>query len=123
MAKLSIIFGILLIALGIIAFVATGSAHKTALIPTYFGAGLALCGFIAMNPLLRMHAMHGAVLISLLGAIACLMRLVRPLMGNPIDVPAFTSQLIMFLLCAIFTALCVRSFIAARKARTAGAGK
>ena len=31
-----------------------------------------------------------------------------------IDVPAFTSQLIMFLLCAIFTALCVRSFIAAR---------
>jgi uncharacterized membrane protein HdeD (DUF308 family) len=117
MARMSIGFGVALIVLGIVAFVGTGSAHKTALIPAYFGAGLVICGAVAMKPALRMHAMHGAVLVALIGALACAGRLVRPLMGHPIDAPAFASQLAMFVLCAVFTALCVRSFIAARRQR------
>ncbi len=42
MAKLTIGFGILLIALGIFGYVATGSVHPTALIPVWIGILFAL---------------------------------------------------------------------------------
>lgn len=65
MAKITIGFGVALIVLGIIGFL----PHRapTALIPTYIGAALAICGAIALKPEMRKHAMHAAVILGLIG--------------------------------------------------------
>jgi len=47
MAKLTIAFGILLILLGIVGFVSTGSAHPTSLIPSIIGLFFVLFGVMA----------------------------------------------------------------------------
>jgi hypothetical protein len=109
-------FGALLIALGV-AFWAVTSA-PTALIPAAFGVLLTICGVIARNTKLRMHAMHGAALLGLLGAAFPLVRALPKLeQGN--YGAAVIEQLLMAVLSLIFLVLCVRSFIAARRARKA----
>ena len=50
MAKTTIVFGILLIALGLVGYFGTGSVHPTALIPTWFGLALGIGGFLAISP-------------------------------------------------------------------------
>ncbi len=115
-------FGLLLIALGLGAFVGTGSIHFTALIPAGFGLPLLLCGIIAAKaPALRMHVMHVAALVGLLGTAGGLgMSLPKLLKGAELVRPIATYlQLGMGVLCLLFVALCVKSFIAARRARKA----
>lgn len=129
MAKLTIGMGIALILLGAIFFVMTGSMHWTALIPTWFGLVLAVCGALAKteDPRRRMLWMHIAVTIGLLGflfpGIRAGMALARSHAAG-VMLPATTraavhEELAMSLICVLFTALCVRSFIAARRSRTA----
>ncbi len=68
MAKLTIGFGILLVLLGIFGFVATGSAHPTALIPVWIGLLFVLFGVMANteNSKKRMLWMHISVTVALL---------------------------------------------------------
>src|ERR1700746_831481 len=68
MAKLTIGFGVLLIVLGIFGFVATGSAHPTALIPGGIVRVFILFGILANteNPKKRMLWMHISVTVALL---------------------------------------------------------
>ena len=123
MSKVTIGVGILLIALGVWGYVATGSAHPTALIPCYFGAVLAICGVLASteNPKQRMLWMHIAVTVGLLGflfTIPAIVDLVRLLRGVTFPHPvAVEEKAGMSLVCLVFVALCVRSFIAARRGR------
>ena len=69
MARLTILFGIVLILLGGFGFVATGSHFPTALIPSAFGIVLAILGFFAhgAETKRRMLLMHIAVTIGLIG--------------------------------------------------------
>src|SRR5260370_217245 len=69
MAKLTIAFGILLILVGIVGFVYTGSTHPTALIPAIFGLAFVLFGIMANteNAKKRMLWMHVSVTVALLG--------------------------------------------------------
>jgi hypothetical protein len=124
MAKLTIMFGVVLILLGALGFVATGSHAPTALIPSLIGIILAVLGFLASGieePRKRMLHMHIAVTIGLLGFLGTAKSIVdyiKMLGGqqfpHPIAVEekAATSVLLLF-----FVLLCVRSFIAARRAR------
>ena len=50
MAKVTLVFAVLLVALGLGGYVGTGSQHVTALIPTWFGLALGVFGFLAMSP-------------------------------------------------------------------------
>jgi len=50
MAKVTLIFAALLIALGLGSYFGTGSQHPTALIPTWFGLALGVFGMLAMSP-------------------------------------------------------------------------
>jgi hypothetical protein len=125
-AKLTIVFGILLVVLGIAGFVGTGSEHKTALIPAYFGAAITLCGVIALNPSLRMHGMHGAVTVGLLGFIGSVVMVGKGAataarQGSVARPVAFACQVIMLVLTGLFVALCMRSFISARRNRISDA--
>jgi hypothetical protein len=116
MAKVSIGIGVALVALGVIMFAISGA--KTSLIPAYFGAPLVACGAIALNETYRKHAMHVAVVIGLLGLLMPLGRLVPVLArGQRPAAPALVGMLVMMALCGLFVVLCVRSFIAARRAR------
>ena len=71
MAKVTIVFGVLLIALGLVGFFGTGSTHPTALIPTWFGLALGIGGILAISPSesRRKLFMHINVTIGLLGLI------------------------------------------------------
>lgn len=125
MAKLTIVFGVLLVLLGVGAFVITGAEHKTALIPAYFGVVLAALGALAAaKPGIRMHVMHGAVLIGILGfagSVPGAVKLLKWAGGTePARPAAVIAQTIMAVLMVAYVALCVKSFIAARKARKAG---
>jgi hypothetical protein len=125
MARLTIYFGIILIAIGIFFFVTTGSVHPTSLIPCWFGLVLAICGALAnsKDTSKRMLYMHIAVTIGLLGFLfpgfmAMKDVLVAHTAHAAVPHPdAVHEQLLMAGLCLVFVLLCVRSFIAARRAR------
>lgn len=124
MPKQALLFGSLLIALGLIGFVATGSTHKTALIPAIPGLILALCGVIGTAvPKARMHVMHVAALIGLLGASGLAMSAKKILVlvgGGAVERPiAAWLQFGMGAISLVFLVLCVKSFIDARRARKA----
>ena len=65
----------------------------------------------------RKHAMHAAVAVGLIGALAALGRGVPAALAGDAARPAVLSQLAMGVLLLIYVALGVQSFIAARKAR------
>ncbi|HEY9126572.1 MAG TPA: hypothetical protein VIM62_05560 [Acidobacteriaceae bacterium] len=120
MAKVTIVFAVLFIALGVIGFVGTGSQHYTALIPAGLGVLLGIFGFLAISPNegRRKLFMHINVTLGLLGFLGTVMGLVSFLTGKLGPRPEATqSKAAMALLCLIYVALCVRSFIAARRAR------
>ena len=121
MARLTIIIGIGLIALGVGGFFGTGQSSWTALIPAFFGLPIAGLGVRALNEKLRMNAMHGAVLLGLLGLVGSLIGpTIKLFKADPFELStSVVLQLIMAVICLIFVVLCVRSFIAARKSREA----
>jgi hypothetical protein len=124
MAKLTIIFGILLVLVGVAGFVLTGSAHPTALIPSAAGLLFILFGTLANtdNSRKRMLWMHVAVTVALLlflGTIPADIDAFRLSRGVEFPHPiAVLEKSGMSLLCLLFVTVCVRSFIAARRLRT-----
>ena len=125
MARLTRVFGVILVVLGAVYFFATGSSHPTALIPAVFGFLLFVCGVLANteDTRRRMLWMHIAVTVGLLGFLFPGFRggmaLVRNAFLTPVQRVAAQEEVAMALICAVFTALCVRSFVVARVGRTA----
>jgi hypothetical protein len=117
MASTTIVFGLILTALGFLGYVLSGTSSFTALIPAAFGLLLMALGFIARSEGARKHAMHAAAAVALVGFLGAVMSLLRTPSGVRSPV-ALYSQLAMALLTAAFVALCVRSFIAARRSRS-----
>ena len=123
MYKTTILFGVLLIATGLAGYFGTGAVQKTALIPSGFGVVLLVCGLLASNENRRMLAMHIAVLFGLLGAIGVIPTLLKTLLKEDRSLAALVAKTVTLVLCVVFVGLCVRSFIAARKAREAAAAE
>jgi hypothetical protein len=123
LAKTTILFGVMLILLGFFAYVLSGAVSLTALIPSAFGAPLAILGLFAMKPTARKHAMHAAAAIALIGffgTVPGIIALAKWAGGTrPERPPAVITQVIMSVICAAFVMLCVRSFIDARRRREA----
>ncbi len=111
-------FGLILIVLGVASYMLTGQTSVTALIPALFGAVLVVCALVARKEHARKHAMHAAVAVGLIGALAALGRGIPAALSGGAGRPAVLSQLVMGVLLVIYVALGVQSFIAARKART-----
>jgi ABC-type uncharacterized transport system permease subunit len=117
MAPLAIVFGVLLCALGGGMYVYTGMVSMTALIPAYFGVALILLGALALNEKLRMHAMHVAALLGLVGFGMPAYMVIKGLAAGDSFGDAKAEQAAMAVICLVFLVLCVRSFISARIAR------
>lgn len=123
MAKLTIVFGVLLVVVGVAGFVLTGSNHPTALIPSFIGALLALAGGMAntTNEKRRALWMHIAVVVGLLGFLGTIKSAFEVFqLAKGVEFPhpiAIEEKAITCLLCLLFIAFCVRSFIEARRTR------
>ena len=120
MAKLTIIIGLLLIALGLIAYFLLATAEDrsvTALIPAFFGAPIFLCGLGGLKKgTLHTITMHVAMLLAFLGFIAPLGRLIPSSIKNGFTLNAATgTMIIMSVLCLYLLAAGIRSFIVARR--------
>lgn len=118
MASTTRTFGLILIVLGLASYFLTGRVSITALIPAFFGAVFVILALVARNESARKHAMHAAVALGLLGFLGTL-RVVPLVMRGELTRPAVLAQLAMMILMAIYVALGVRSFKAARRARLA----
>lgn len=123
MARVTIIFGVLLILVAAAGFLSTGSSHPTALIPAGVGLLFILFGALANseNAKKRMLWMHIAVTVALLmflGTIPADISFFHLLSGVSFPHPiAVEEKAAMSILCLIFVVLCVRSFITARRQR------
>ncbi|MFI0348061.1 MAG: hypothetical protein ACH346_04735 [Chthoniobacterales bacterium] len=127
MPQLSILFGLLLNVVGLVGFFSTGSIHYTALIPCALGLLLFISGLVALKKNLHHHAMHVAVLVSLIGFLATASSLtkINALINGTLGIheAATLSKFSTALFCGIFFVLCVRSFVRARLMRRSGATK
>ncbi len=122
MAKVTLVFALLLVALGLAGYLGTGSLHPTALIPTWIGIALGISGFLAISPNegRRKLFMHINVTIGLLGFLGGAVEAVRGYLhaksaGLEPDQIALASKATLAGLMLIYVILCVRSFIAARR--------
>src|ERR1700754_2687905 len=114
MARPAILFGLLLVVLGLVGYFAPttfGSVgpegtSPTALIPVGFGAVLVICGLtVEFAPATRKHVMHVAALVGLLGAVGGIMPLYRTQMD--LSKSGTVAGLVMVILCALFVVLCI----------------
>jgi len=122
LAKVTLVFAALLIALGLVGYFGTGAQHVTALIPAWFGLALGIGGLLAISPSesRRKLFMHINVTIGLLGFIGGAIETIRGYVharsaGLQPDTIAVASKLTMTGLLLLYVILCVRSFIAARR--------
>lgn len=124
MARLTILFGIVLILLGLLSYMATGHKFPTSLIPVAFGIVLAVCGSLARTTDVKRRAvvMHIAVTIGLVGFLATVKAIVdfvqMEAAGKQFQYPvAVEEKTAMSVLLLVYVVLCVRSFIEARRLR------
>jgi hypothetical protein len=125
MAKVTLLFALLMMALGLAGYLGSGHQHPTALIPFWWGLALGIFGILAVSPKesRRKLFMHVNVTIGLLGFIGGLVEGIRgygkPMAGAYL-ISAETSKMWMAGLMLIYVLLCVRSFIKARRQPAAG---
>ncbi len=125
MARTTILFGIVLVLLGVLTYMQTGRQFPTSLIPALFGLVLAICGFLGRTADVKRRAlvMHIAVTVGLLGFLATAKSIVdyfRMKGGMQVKFPvAVDEKAAMAVLLFVFTLLCVNNFIQNRRARTA----
>jgi uncharacterized membrane protein len=124
MPKITLVFAVLLVVLGLTGYMGTGSAHPTAMIPAGIGLALSVGGYLAISPKesRRKLFMHTNVTVALLGFLGTIFELVRSYVhassvGVPPDQAALAAKIMLASLLLIYIILCVRSF---RKARLAG---
>jgi hypothetical protein len=126
MAMQSIVFGVLLVALALFGYFGASqdSRSPTALIPLAVGVPVLICGLVALKEAYKKHAMHVAAGFGALGTFAAGGRGIPAAFKLLADDPQVNSRavmmvLLMFVLCAVFLGLCVKSFIDARRRQRA----
>lgn len=118
MARISIITGLVLIALGVIVTVASNSQSVTSLIPAFIGAAFVLLGVGGVaKPSLNHHMMHAAAALSLLAILGS----AGSMIGRGATGWALLAQVVTIAVAGLFLILAIRSFKAARAARSSGA--
>ena len=123
MPIVSIVMGALLVGLSAYGYINGDPAKDkvTAFIPAFVGVPLILCGLIALKESLLKHAMHVAAMLGVIGFLLAAGRLGMLAAKGTLDLTQLGGQSLagMAALCAVFVALCVKSFIDARKRRQA----
>lgn len=122
MRTLTLVVGGVLTAMGVVAYLVTGMSSWTALIPSIVGVLLLVCGLVGRQGSARKHAMHAGAAIALLGLLGSLMNTVKigqVFAGTAERPSAVVVSALMFLALLVYLVAVVRSFVQARRARTA----
>lgn len=115
MARIGIVFGMLLCALS--AFGMAGTAIKSPIqfIPLMLGIPILFLGVVALNPHRRRHSIYAAAGVGLVGAVSGSIRSLMWAMAWMADEPTnfYSWKLVvaMTVLCAIFFIICVIGFV------------
>ena len=119
MESISIIYGIFLIIWGVAVSIISGSNSLTSFIPSIFGLPILLFAFLTVKlpskKKLFMHIVVSFGLVVFIGGLDFSRGLLKGTLFN--NMWADTSKLMMLITGLIFTFLCVKSFIFARKNR------
>lgn len=122
MPRVTIGLGILLIALGVISYIATAFASWTALIPAILGAIILISGLLGLKkPKAGIHIALVVAILGIAGTMMNVMQLGALIAGDAERPAAVVSSTITFVLLLIYVILGVRSFIAARRWKKAEA--
>ena len=120
------VFGAVLVLLGVGVYLSVGERAPTSLIPAVFGLLLLVAGALANTEDVsrRKLWMHIAVTLGLVGFVfplaRSLPRLIELAKGQAIVRPlAVEEQMAMAGICLVYTVLCVRWFVARRRERVA----
>jgi zinc transporter ZupT len=119
MGPLTVGFGVLFILIGLAGYFLSEreSPSPTALIPAGLGVLLVLLGLLARVDRLRMHVMHLAALLGLVGLVGGAVTMVIDLTRGVPDPRATRMKALMAVAAGVFLALCIKSFIDARRRR------
>ncbi|MGC6466531.1 MAG: hypothetical protein ACON38_01440 [Akkermansiaceae bacterium] len=116
MPKIGSVTGLLLIAISLIGYFASGMASMTAFIPAGAGIPILIGSIIARNPAKLKTGMHIAAVFGVIGTIAPLGRLIPTIIKGKFELNVATFSVIsMLIICGAFTVLCIKSFKEARK--------
>jgi hypothetical protein len=121
MARLSIVIGALMIALGLGGYWLTGGVSATALIPAAFGVAIVMLGVYGNAESHRRTAMHlamGVAIVGLIGSFSGIVQVLTVLAADNVDRPlraAATSRALMAGLLMIYLSAGISSFLQARK--------
>ena len=117
MPFLSLMQGFFLVVLGIIFYLfPEDKSSVTALIPSFIGLGLLIPGYLAYtNENMKMHAMHVAVLVSLIGTVGGAMGIQDAIAGDW-SRPTI-ARMILLLTCGEYMIFSIMSFRQARVKR------
>ena len=117
--RITIIYSVLLIILGIGGYIVSNAASTTALIPAFFGIVLLLSGLVSSREHLKKHAMHIAAALALIGFVATvggLGELMVLISGGEVQRQlAVMSKSVMAILSLVYVLISVKSFIDARR--------
>jgi hypothetical protein len=116
MHRWTILFGLLLVAIGLGGYYFADAKQPMALIPAVLGIAMFVCGVVAAQGAMRRLAMHVAALIGMIGFVGPMVTIFNDI-TNTAEVLAkgLTSAL-----CLMFVMMCINSFLEARRARKAG---
>jgi O-antigen/teichoic acid export membrane protein len=121
MARVTIIYAVALILIGVIGYLGSGMVSVTALIPAFFGIVVLVVGLVALNEQRRKMAMHIASVLGLLGFIGTVsgvFSVIDMLSGHQLARPgAAVSKALMAIVSLVYFLLCLWSFISARLLR------
>ncbi len=118
MTTLTQAVGAILVATGVVAYLASSAVSVTALIPAFVGIAVLAAGLIAAKPAAHRHAIHAALAVALLGALGSLMNVAKlgdVIAGTAQRPGAVITSTVMFVVLAGYLALGVRSFVKARR--------
>lgn len=120
MTRLTFAVGGLLVATGIIAYLASESNSMTALIPSALGVLLLIAAAVSRAPKARRHAIHAALAVAVLGVAGTAMNVMKlgELFAGTAERPnAVIASTITFGVLLVFLIVGVASFVRARRFR------
>ena len=121
MARIGIIFGLLLCGLTIAGMVMTTVKSPILFVPMMIGIPTLFCGVVALNPHRRKQAMRTAAILALIGSsigvVRCAVWASRWIREEQVIRYAFFLNVGLLIVSGTFLAICVSSFIQDRRRR------
>ncbi len=118
MHRWTILFGLLLVAIGLGGYYFADAKQPMALIPAVLGIAMFVCGMVAAQGAMRRLAMHVAALIGMIGFVGPMVTIFNDI-TNTANTAEVLAKGLTSALCLMFVLMCVNSFLEARRARTA----